>query len=240
MFNTSAYYIYGLGPEVCKSPIKYLADLVKNYATSSNCSSYAASLSTILTQGIVMPNCDFCCPNCSEGIWMFCNIEKYLGYVEAVIANPCVGSCPVNIASSVDTFLTYNEAVGCVGDIEVFPNYVYASGLTTSISPNKSSFISGVDTILANVTTDISLLDAGFIEKGGFGNSNTSQIITFINYLGCTGSNLENILNVILGVNQKGIVIECKNGYISFSSVETYLTYTEALSAPPPGPTPGP
>jgi hypothetical protein len=250
----------------CIHPFDYLFELAQvGRTTQKNIDTFSEILDRLLEKGIVQPNCGICCPDCN-GLYAVASVETMLKLFEIVLINvpvPAIPSplsavsqgsfegCCSNIIASIETYLTYSEAVITEGSpIPANPSPL-SSNVSPLVTPCCNGFTECVDELLCWVTQNTRnpyeavdrTLDKGIVEFGNIVNNCTNTIQSsicklvqlLIEYISVdsnpgTSSNAD-IIDRIL---DKGIVVYCDptSGDIVIASVETWLKYYEAIYFP--------
>jgi hypothetical protein len=206
----------------CKHPLEFLFENAYRATLGlENKNLFFEPFISILNEGLLVPNCNICCPDC--GIYVLAGVETFLKYAEAI--GELNLECCINVLASIETKLKYFEALGenqnscCNTDFNNCFNKLYCW-------VNKPE---GSADILDRV------LDQGIVEYGAFYdqclNKSTSGICYIIDFLkkNCDlriGVTNWEFLNIVLDF---GIIIECRENQVFISSVETYLKYAEAV-----------
>jgi len=198
---------------VCTSPVQYILDIAINASPTNTYVDILASITSTLTNGIILTECDLCCPDCNGqapqdsdpyvlgNTLNFLDIITYLGQGQT-------WACCLNVEASLIAYSTFNEAIG---DIDFNTCCNEFSTCTNDISDAVADF----STILAD----------GILEYNSL-NEDTSVCILL--------DTLQSILpsltplqlqNLIIAILDLGIVVDCSNGQIMISSIPTYITY---------------
>lgn len=181
-------------------------------------SSPAELLDVLLDNGLILPPSEnICCPPCTEGPYILSSVETFLKFAEAAGET---SACCFNVAATVETFLKLEE------------------GWNGPICENDSSFSDCVAEIenLLTASEYLDFLQKGLVELGhiagdGSGGSYVCILATYLQsaFNLQTGSPATSLIEILLRIQDKGIVIQCiPDGFI-MASVETYLKWAEAV-----------
>lgn len=193
----------------CSSPVQYALDMAINASPTQTPVDILASITSVLTNGIILTECDLCCPTCGT------NNEPYvlgntINFLEVItyLGQTWTHSCCLNVESSViayDTFIKANpriEWVDCCND-----------------------FNTCVSNIADAVPTFPDMLITGILEYSTL-DENTSVCILLETLQAIlpsfTPTQLQDMLTDILDL---GIVVQCSNGQIMISSIDTYINF---------------
>ena len=197
----------------CVNPVQYILDIAINGSPSTDYADILATIESTLTNGIILTECDLCCPDCNGqapqdtdpyvlgNTLNFIDIITYLGQGQT-------WACCLNVEASLIAYSTFNEAIGDI-------NFNTCCNKFSSCANNISDAVADFSTILAD----------GILEYNSL-NEDTSVCILL--------DTLQSILpsltplqlqNLIIAILDLGIVVDCSNGKIMISSISTYITY---------------
>ena len=192
-------------PIPCLDPLKYFIE----HAVQCN------NLTMLLNEGLFLPNCDYCCPDCEDyvigGSGMYL---EYLGIFGGT--NPCCFNYGVSdytlseLEVYIPTILPTNE---------IYNGYNVGTGCT------GTTFVSGLDLLSTKITTFSDLLNLGIMEQSTIKGS--SGIPTIVNALSTLSSvEIETFMEVLIN---NGLVITCKDGTIRFMNITNYIILNGGL-----------
>lgn len=209
----------------CTHPFEYILELVYQESVLNTDSAYygnpVEALDRILDKGVVISNCNMCCPKCNIyalGSKQTIIILLESGYIQT--------SCCINIYAAVETYSGFLESQSAT-------NYSCCTNFHECIDElicvvGKNSFNTQEEVI------DL-LLDKGIIEldvinsKCSTSKSSICLLAELLNkYFGNIQSNV--LVQMLDRILDKGISVSCNNGITVIASVETELQYLEATS----------
>ena len=202
----------------CKHPLEYLFE--NAYLATlglENRISFSEAIIAILDQGLFVPNCNVCCPDC--GIYVLASVETFLKYEEAV--SELNLDCCLNILGSIETRLKILEATT--------NNNIPNSCCYTEFNNCFNKLYCWLNKPEGSTDNIDRILDKGIAEYGAFYdkclNKSTSGICYIADFLKENCNLYIGELNVefIDLLLDRGIIIECRENNILIGSVETYL-----------------
>jgi hypothetical protein len=197
---------------ICTNPLIYAMKSVFSLVDGN--ANLPTVLSDVLTGGIsISNNKNLCCPDCKNGIYFLGGAENFINLYNTTTTRICC----LEHASAVETRLTVIEATGnkygcCNTDFnEAFQQWFDASSSSS-----------------ANFYLD-DLVELGILESSSF--NGYSGLGILFNYLQLNHPELtpENYLNILSVIVNLGLVIQCNGCEIVIASVDTYLTWVEAI-----------
>lgn len=189
-----------LPPKECINPMKFFID----YA--ANCE----NIESLLTNGLILPNCDFCCPDCEP--YILASNEGFVDYVKLIEA---VG---VNLCC-------FNYATGDMGYdylstslVDLLPPRQYYKDYSVGVGCENDNFIECLPEFESVVDFE-TIMDNGLVEHSTLNND------TALCVLADSLSSYDSVFNTNLMelIQTYGLVISCKNGNIRFTGIETYV-----------------
>jgi hypothetical protein len=197
----------------CVNPVQYILDIAINGSPSTDYADILATIESTLTNGIILTECDLCCPDCNGqapqdsdpyvlgNTLNFIDIITYLGEGQT-------WACCLNVEASLIAYSTFNEAIG---DITF-------NTCCNEFGPCANNISDAVENY-SDILTD------GIVEYNSL-NGDTA-LCTLLDTLqaiapSLTPLELQDLIIAILGL---GIVVDCQNGKIMISSIPTYITY---------------
>jgi len=206
----------------CTNPLEWIfGKFTESVGKGQNKITAADGIDRILDKGIVMPNCDFCCP-CPDGVYSLASVETFLKLAEAIgIDDP--GRCCNQFNPSIEEFLE------CHGQsAETWDRLLDKGIVEWGLIENKSQLpflFEWINQILlsggAGSSSAAEIIDR-ILDKGIviFCNEETGEIViasveTYLKYAEA------------VGLTEIGYSTCCNN---IFASVETYLKYAEAVA----------
>jgi hypothetical protein len=192
-------------PIVCVDPLKYF---IERAIACEN-------LVDLLDNGLFLPNCDYCCPDCED--YVIGSTDKYLEYLGIFGGtNPCCFNYGVDddrladLELYIPTILPTNE---------IYNGYNVGTGCT------GSTFVTGLG-LLEPITNDYSeIINLGIMEQSTINGS--SGLSTIVNELSSLGS--LQVYDFVWNLLNKGLVITCKDGTIRFMSITNYIILNGGL-----------
>jgi hypothetical protein len=207
-----------VGP-TCINPLEWiLGKFTQSIGKGINKTTPPEAIGIILDKGIVMPNCDFCCP-CPDGVYSLASVETFLKLEEAIeIDDP--GRCCNEFNPSIEEFLD------CHGrNVEVWDRLLDKGIVEWGLIEDNSQLpflFEWINQVLISGggASAPAILDV-FLDKGVviFCNEETEEIVI---------ASVETYLKYaeLPGLTGEGYSTCCNN---VFASVETYLKYAEAV-----------
>jgi hypothetical protein len=237
-------------PVECTHPFDYLFKIMDDiYNSDGNTLSKFNILSKLLKEGLVVPNCNMCCPNCGD-TYMLIGVECFLKWEEiSEFQISDVGECCLNLHASTERYLLYREALNdiqgkipatsccgiefndCIKNFEEWFANKYSEDY--SYFPNASP-----TTVIRDV-----LLDLGIVELSTIGSNQTSSICKLIElfdeYDLTDGLNAEQFIQKFISLffacvfngGDGGIIVKCyPNGSVYIGQIESLFKYEDLFS----------
>jgi hypothetical protein len=176
------------------------------------------SLVDLLNDGLFLPNCDYCCPDCND--YVIGSTDKYLEYLGVFGGdNPCCFNYGVDNAR-LDDLEQYVEATNLI-----LPTNEIHSGYNVGTGCTGTTFVTGLD-LLETKTSDYSeILNLGIMEQSTINGS--SGLSTIVNELSDFDPN--QVYDFMTNLLNEGLVITCKDGTIRFMSITNYIILNGGL-----------
>lgn len=165
------------------------------------------------------------------------SVETYLKYAEAVGLTQSAAVPPaLPFFEGKSITQTNNNGFGssnsCLHPVEIFLKEITNLAVNGDLTPDCNNGFDECFQELGNIVNLDRLLDKGLIEEGTIlGDTKLCTLVNFFknndfNLDQPNSSTLDEIMDRIL---DKGIIIDCNQGTLTISSVETYLKYAEAV-----------
>lgn len=206
---------------VCTNPITYILENVESQAGGlTDPLLVMEAINAILREGLLVTNCDLCCPDCTEtNRYVLASLDDYYTYYNAVYSETCLPPCCLEIDSSLSAytastlptiFKTIPTPTNCCGT-----NFNECSQrIKTILGPNAFNIYNTL----------------GIAEESTINDSTTLCLIAdFLESLpsAWTTSDKEDFLTAILN---SGLVIDCRPEGTLISNISNYILYLEAVS----------
>lgn len=211
------------GP-ACTNPIEWLfGKFTETIGKGTNKTNAQDAVDRILDKGIVMPDCDFCCP-CPDGTYVLASVETFLKWAEAVAPIEVPGRCCNEFSPAIEGFLDCHGQ-SAEGWDRLLDKGIVEWGLIENNSQLPYIF-QWIDQILisggAGSVSASEIIDR-IIDKGIviYCNEETGEIVI---------ASVETYLKYAEAADSGGGETCCNN---VFASVETYLKYLEAVNGVP-------
>lgn len=173
-------------PVECTHPFDYLFKIMDDiYNSDGNTLSKFDILTKLLGEGLVVPNCNMCCPNCGD-TYILMGVECFLAFSESFgFQLSDVGECCLNVYSGNESYMKYYNALddengiastSCCGT--EFNDCIknFEEWFLDKYSEDYSYFPGGFS---VNVFREI-LLDLGIVELSTIGSNQISGICKLI------------------------------------------------------------
>lgn len=229
----------------CINPLEYFFEIAGSVELRGNASSYFETFDRLLDKGIIIPNCSYCCTNCNR--YVIANRETYFKYAEVESVNLTnsnpdrkVPLCCHNIYTDIENYLMYSEVM-----LDENNNDISGLRCCNGFLDCIDDFICWAKDYMTGADLFFRVLNKGIIESDQFVNNCTGEKVTGICLLldlfkkyyikfRSANNNAENysIVEGLERILEKGIIIECIDGKMIFSSVETWLKFNEATAVP--------
>lgn len=199
-------------PTVTPPPVQCIIDPLKYFIERVvECD----SLSDLLTTGLFLPNCDYCCPDCND--YVIGSTDKYLEYLGIFGGtNPCCFNYGVNDARLVDLELYIPT---------ILPTNEIHNGYNVGTGCTPTTFVSGLDLLETKTSAFNDLLALGILEQSTIkGSSGITTIVDGLSSLNLV--EVETFMEILLN---EGLVITCKDGTIRFMSITNYIILNGGL-----------
>lgn len=199
---------------VCTNPVQYILDIAINASPSTDYADILASIESTLTNGVMLTECDLCCPDCNgqadldSDPYVLGNTLNFLDIITYLGAKGQTWACCLNVEASLIAYSAFNESIGTIK----FNTCCNQFGTCTN---NISDVVVDFSTILTE----------GILEYNSL-NEDTSVCI-LLDTLQAIAPSLTplQLQNLIIAILALGIVVDCTNGKIMISSIPTYILY---------------
>ena len=193
----------------CTSPVQYILDLAINASPTQTPIDLLASITSVLTNGVILTECDLCCPDCTSNLdpYVLGNTVNFLDVI-AFQGQGWTASCCLNVESSViayDTFIKVNPRIKWVDCCNDFNTCV--ADISDAVATFPDMLIEGI-------------LEYGTLDK----NTSVCILLETLQAItpALTPAQLQDLISDILTL---GIVVQCSDGQILISSIDTYINY---------------
>lgn len=155
----------------CVHPFVYLFELAKKSIGPNSRDTLATVIDRLLDKGIVLTNCNICCPDC-EGIYSLASVETQLKLYEALglYQSAAVPASPLLNGTVVVNYTDVSNGEPCCSNayagVETWLVYAEAIGLTQSAAVPALPFSTnlGTGTFVGNFNPDLVTCCNGFTE----------------------------------------------------------------------------
>ena len=186
-------------PQTCINPMTFFID----YAAKCD------NIGELLLSGLILPSCDFCCPDCEPYV-----LASNTGFV---YFNNLFGG----------DLCCYNYATGDIGYSYLQSNLgaslptrsFYGAGYSVGEGCENNRFIECLPQIESIVDFE-TIMDYGLVEHSTL--NNNTALCALANSLSSYDSVFNT--NLIQAIQTYGLVISCEKGNIRFTSIEGYFT----------------
>lgn len=192
-------------PTPCLDPLKYFIEKALE----------CGNLTTLLNDGLFLPNCDYCCPDCQD--YVISDADSFINYLNLFGDNK---PCCFNYAAD-DTGLSYLESTipAFLPPSEIYDGYNVGTGCT------GTSFTTSLDELKASFNGFNGLLENGIMEQSSINGS--SGISTIVNALSTQSDVVkQSFMDTLMS---DGLVITCKDGTIRFMNITNYIILNGGL-----------
>jgi hypothetical protein len=197
----------------CTSPVQYILDIAINAAPTNTYVDILASITSTLNNGVILTECDLCCPDCNgtapqdSDPYVLGNTLNFLDII-TYLGQTWTPKCCLNVEASLIAYSAFNESIGTIR-----PN-TCCNEFGPCVN-NVSDAVADFSTILAD----------GILEYDSL-NKDTSVCI-LLDTLQAIAPSLTplQLQNLIIAILALGIVVDCANGKIMISSIDTYINY---------------
>lgn len=192
-------------PKTCIDPLKYF---IERAVACDN-------LVGLLNDGLFLPNCDYCCPDCGD--YVIGNANMYLDYLGLFgSVNPCCfnyGVDDVRLAA-LEMYIP-----------SILPTNEIHNGYNVGIGCTGSTFITGLDLLEPKTDQYADIMNIGIMEQSTI--NGVSGLSTIVNEL--SGLDSTQVYEFIKNLLDVGLVITCKEGTIRFMSITNYIILNGGL-----------
>lgn len=204
----------------CVNPMNYILEQITTQGGLSDGETLVTVTSSILSAGLLVTNCNLCCPDCPETKrYVLSSLTSYSLYYESVYAPSCLPPCCIEI----DATLSAYSGSTLITDFQAVPPPTNCCGTNFSECSERIKTILGASAPLV-----YSVL--GIVEESTINGFTTLCILAdFLDSLpsSFTEVNKANFLVAILG---GGLVIDCRPEGTVISRVEHYIDYLTQVS----------
>lgn len=226
-------------PVECTHPFDYVFKLMDDiYNSDGNTLTKFDILNKLLKEGLLVSNCNICCPNC-EDVYILSSVDCFLKIISEITINP---NCCLNIHASIETYIKYIEDNTDYKSNEICCNTNFNNCINDFLEWFNNKYLedySYFPTSPSDFLSDV-IRDLGIIELGTVGLNQTSILCKLIELFdtynltqGLTAKQfLESFIYLIfscfLNEEDGGIVIKCyNNGTIYIGQIESFLLYEQ-------------
>lgn len=199
-------------PTVTPPPVHCTIDPLKYFIEKAvECD----NLSDLLDNGLFLPNCDYCCPDCND--YMICLTDYYIKYLSILDnTNPCCFNYGLDDAglALLEVYLP-----------TILPTNEIHNGYNVGTGCTGTTFVTGLDLLESKTIDYAELLALGIIEQSTINGS--SGLSTIVN--GLSGLDSSQVYDFMVTLLNKGLVITCKDGTIRFMSITNYFMFNGSL-----------
>ena len=221
---------------LCTNPITYILELVESQAQDlTDPTLVIEAMAGILQNGLLVTNCDLCCPDCTEtNRYVLASVETYATYYSAVYSETCLPPCCIEIDASLEVY-TGGAAAKAIGEVGVmastslFQLFQTIPPPTNCCNTNFKECSQRIKTLLGPNVNNI-YNKFGIVEESTFNGVTTLCIFAdFLESLPAawTFQDKEDFLSVIL---DRGLVIDCRPEGTVISNIGNYIGYLELVS----------
>ena len=199
-------------PTVTPPPVHCTIDPLKYFIEKAvECD----NLSDLLDNGLFLPNCDYCCPDCND--YVICLTDYYIKYLSILDnTNPCCFNYGLDDAglALLEVYLP-----------TILPTNEIHNGYNVGTGCTGTTFVTGLDLLESKTIDYAELLALGIIEQSTINGS--SGLSTIVN--GLSGLDSSQVYDFMVTLLNEGLVITCKDGTIRFMNITNYIILNGGL-----------
>jgi hypothetical protein len=240
----------------CIHPLKYFLDFVSKHPIA-NATFFSESFTFYLEKGIIIPNCNFCCPDCNEA-YVLGSVETMLKFAEAAgityvaggggAANPLGATegtqyeafkniCCSNAFGSLETWVKYAEAMGMTqaSAVQASPSEFPPTNNDVNVKVCcNTNFNSCFDELSKDFTAEEydRILDKGIVEYSTINQTTSLCLLSdFLKECRIDNASIVELLDLFMDI---GFVAICNplDGNVFMGGVEASLQYMEGSLTP--------
>lgn len=204
---------------VCTNPINYLLDQIESQGGTSSSESLISVTNSILSNGLIVTNCNLCCPDCTEtNRYVLASLNSYNLYYEAVYSPTCLPPCCIEVDAALSTY----SASDLITTFQTIPPPL------NCCDTNFSECSKRIKTILG-ASVGLVYTALGIVEESTINGSTTLCILAdFLDSLPgtFTDANKAAFLVSLIGA---GLVIDCRPEGTVISTAEHYIDYLNTI-----------
>jgi hypothetical protein len=217
---------------LCTNPITYILEAIESQAGGlTDPITYLEVATSFLQNGLLLTNCDLCCPDCTEtNRYVLASAEAFANYYVSVYSETCLPPCCIEIDSSLGVYTGgLAKAVEPQASTGLFQIFQTIPSPTNCCGTNFSECSQRIRTILGPDVNDI-YNKFGIVEESTINGSTT--LCLFADFLeslpsSWTTSEMAVFLNVFL---ELGLVIDCRPEGTLITNAASYVSYLELVN----------
>lgn len=183
----------------CVNPLAYLINSAIATAKEINYDDLLESINSLLSEGLIINQCDLCCPDCEEP-YVLGNTVNFINFYDYV-GTRAPWACCLNVDSSLSAYSTFETET--------------SETTWKKCCTDFSTCIGGYGPLFPN----------GIIEYNTINNNSTLCVIKDTLETITPALTPVQILSLIKEIVDVGVVVDCNEGQISISSISTYISY---------------
>lgn len=212
----------------CVNPLSYMLDYVKRLQTGAfNVTTFIQDLNDYLTEGELITNCNFCCPDCTQTKrYVLASAPVYAAYYNQFYDSPnCLPVCCTEVDASLTAMaLTLNP-----GSPSLATAFAALPPVTNCCGTNFSECSQKLKLELGTAVNTV-YQGAGIVEESTINDTTELCILTdFLDTL--TGITDADKANIVVALLTRGFVVQCRPEGTIIASVQAYTTYITAAQS---------
>ena len=208
---------------VCTNPITYILEAIESQVgDSQNIATYFEVANSFLQNGLLLTNCDLCCPDCTEtNRYVLASAQTYNDYYTSVYSGTCLPPCCVEVDAALIVYTT--------GVPSLLESFTELPPPTNCCNTKFSECSQRIKTILGPNADDI-YNKFGIVEESTINGSTT--LCLFADFLenlpsAWTTADKANFLAIFL---ERGLVIDCRPEGTIITNVKSYIDYLKTIN----------
>jgi hypothetical protein len=212
-------YSFTTKTNVCINPMSFVLTNVYNSLATPTSAAFATAISTYLTAGELLTNCNLCCPDCDTKRYVLASAPMFAQYYSTFYnAENCPPPCCIEVDASLTAMASANPT---------YPSLSTAFALTPPVTNCCGTNFSECNQVLKDLLgTSKNLVYSvnGIVEESTISGSTTLCILAqFLdNITAYTPADVAAVVNAIL---TKGLVIDCRPEGTIIAGIEAYADY---------------
>ena len=215
---------------LCTNPISYILDnIVSESEDLTDPITVIEVATSFLQNGLLLTNCDLCCPDCTETHrYVLASVEAYAYYYTSVYSETCLPPCCIEIDATLNAYTSglVNRQQENTSLIEIFQTIPPP---TNCCGTNFKECSERIRTILGPNANDIYNI-LGIVEESTINGSTTLCILAdFLESLPVVWTTVTKA-EFLAAILELGLVIDCRPEGTIIATIQNYVSYLELIN----------